>query len=155
MSEKVKTQHVGRKALLYIRQSSVYQVNHDLESQKLQYAMQDLSSAKTSSGSISGWQQGLLLIVRCYRPCLFLLLYSRHCGPSLMYLSTRQLSLLCVSDLVRHWPQRFYSCANNWGCMWSGKRDRGELPVPCVSHSPTLPDGSTGEMSLLSSSAIR
>jgi DNA invertase Pin-like site-specific DNA recombinase len=41
MSEKVKTQHVGRKALLYIRQSSVYQVNHNLESQKLQYAMQD------------------------------------------------------------------------------------------------------------------
>src|SRR5262245_45844211 len=41
MSEKVKTQHVGRKASLYIRQSSVYQVNHNVESQKLQYAMQD------------------------------------------------------------------------------------------------------------------
>ena len=40
MSEKIKSQHVGRKALLYIRQSSIYQVNHNLESQKLQYGMQ-------------------------------------------------------------------------------------------------------------------
>ena len=40
MSEKIKSQHLGRKALLYVRQSSVYQVNHNLESQKLQYAMQ-------------------------------------------------------------------------------------------------------------------
>ena len=41
MSEKVKSQHVGRKALLYVRQSSTYQVHHNLESQKLQYAMQE------------------------------------------------------------------------------------------------------------------
>src|SRR5438094_4089394 len=41
MSEKVKSQHLGRKALLYVRQSSLYQVNHNLESQKLQYAMQE------------------------------------------------------------------------------------------------------------------
>jgi len=40
MSDKIKSQHVGRKALLYVRQSSTYQVNHNLESQKLQYAMQ-------------------------------------------------------------------------------------------------------------------
>jgi DNA invertase Pin-like site-specific DNA recombinase len=40
VSEKIKSQHLGRKALLYVRQSSVYQVNHNLESQKLQYAMQ-------------------------------------------------------------------------------------------------------------------
>jgi len=40
MSEKVKSQHVGRKALLYVRQSSTYQVHHNLESQKLQYAME-------------------------------------------------------------------------------------------------------------------
>ena len=39
MSEKIKSQHVGRKALLYIRQPSIYQVNHNLESQKLQYGM--------------------------------------------------------------------------------------------------------------------
>ncbi len=39
MSEKIKSQHIGRKALLYVRQSSTYQVNHNLESQKLQYAM--------------------------------------------------------------------------------------------------------------------
>jgi len=41
MSDKVKAQHVARKAMLYIRQSSAYQVTHNLESQKLQYAMQD------------------------------------------------------------------------------------------------------------------
>jgi len=41
MSEKVKSQHVGRKALLYVRQSTNYQVNHNVESQKLQYAMQE------------------------------------------------------------------------------------------------------------------
>lgn len=41
MSEKLKAQHLSRKAILYIRQSSAYQVNHNLESQKLQYAMRD------------------------------------------------------------------------------------------------------------------
>jgi DNA invertase Pin-like site-specific DNA recombinase len=41
MSEKIKPEHVGRKAILYIRQSSAYQVTHNLESQRLQYAMQD------------------------------------------------------------------------------------------------------------------
>ena len=39
MSDKIKSQHIGRKALLYVRQSSTYQVNRNLESQKLQYAM--------------------------------------------------------------------------------------------------------------------
>jgi len=41
MSDKVKSQHIERKALLYVRQSSVYQVTHNVESQKLQYAMQE------------------------------------------------------------------------------------------------------------------
>ena len=36
MSDKVKAQHVARKAMLYVRQSSAYQVTHNLESQKLQ-----------------------------------------------------------------------------------------------------------------------
>src|SRR5260370_6764681 len=39
MSDKIKPQHVERKAILYIRQSSAYQVTHNLESQRLQYAM--------------------------------------------------------------------------------------------------------------------
>ncbi len=39
MSEKVKSHHRERKAVLYIRQSSAYQVAHNLESGKLQYAM--------------------------------------------------------------------------------------------------------------------
>src|SRR3569833_4350971 len=40
MSEKLKPYHLERKAILYVRQSSAYQVLHNLESQKLQYAMQ-------------------------------------------------------------------------------------------------------------------
>ena len=41
MSDKIKPHHLERKAILYIRQSSAYQVSHNLESQKLQYAMQE------------------------------------------------------------------------------------------------------------------
>ena len=41
MSDKIKSHHVERKAILYVRQSSVYQVQNNLESQKLQYAMRD------------------------------------------------------------------------------------------------------------------
>jgi hypothetical protein len=41
MSDKIRPQHVARKAILYVRQSSAYQVAHNLESQRLQYAMRD------------------------------------------------------------------------------------------------------------------
>jgi DNA invertase Pin-like site-specific DNA recombinase len=41
MSEKITPHHVQRKAILYVRQSSAYQVAHNLESQKLQYAMEE------------------------------------------------------------------------------------------------------------------
>ena len=41
MSDKIKPHHLERKAILYIRQSSAYQVSHNLESQRLQYAMQE------------------------------------------------------------------------------------------------------------------
>jgi DNA invertase Pin-like site-specific DNA recombinase len=41
MSEKIRPNHLERKAILYVRQSSVYQVNNNLESQKLQYAMEE------------------------------------------------------------------------------------------------------------------
>ncbi len=41
MSDKIKPHHLERKAILYVRQSSAYQVSHNLESQKLQYAMQE------------------------------------------------------------------------------------------------------------------
>src|SRR4051795_2592696 len=40
MSEKIKPHHLERKAILYVRQSSAYQVNNNRESQNLQYAMQ-------------------------------------------------------------------------------------------------------------------
>ena len=39
MSDKIKPHHLQRKAVLYIRQSSAYQVAHNQESRKLQYAM--------------------------------------------------------------------------------------------------------------------
>src|SRR3989442_3428180 len=41
MSDKIRPQHVARKAILSVRQSSAYQVHHHLERQRLQYAMQD------------------------------------------------------------------------------------------------------------------
>jgi hypothetical protein len=41
VSDKIKPHHVERKAMLYVRQSSAYQVQNNLESQKLQYAMRD------------------------------------------------------------------------------------------------------------------
>ena len=41
MSEKIKPHHLERKAILYVRQSSSYQVTHNEESRRLQYAMQD------------------------------------------------------------------------------------------------------------------
>lgn len=40
MSDKIKSQHLTRKAILYVRQSTAYQVYNNLESQKLQYAME-------------------------------------------------------------------------------------------------------------------
>ena len=41
MSDKIKPQHLARKAILYVRQSSAHQVLHSRESQALQYAMRD------------------------------------------------------------------------------------------------------------------
>lgn len=41
MSDKIKALHLERKAILYIRQSSIHQVLHHQESQKLQYAVRD------------------------------------------------------------------------------------------------------------------
>jgi DNA invertase Pin-like site-specific DNA recombinase len=40
MSDKIQRHHLERKAVLYVRQSSAFQVTHNVESQKLQYAMQ-------------------------------------------------------------------------------------------------------------------
>ncbi len=40
-ADKIGTQHRARKAVLYIRQSSTHQVQHNRESQLLQYGMRD------------------------------------------------------------------------------------------------------------------
>jgi len=40
-ADKIGPQHRGRKAVLYVRQSSAHQVQHNRESQVLQYAMRD------------------------------------------------------------------------------------------------------------------
>jgi len=40
MSDKIGAQHLSRKAILYVRQSSAYQVQHNEESRRLQYAME-------------------------------------------------------------------------------------------------------------------
>ena len=42
MSDKIMPQYLSRKAILYVRQSSPYQVMNNLESQKLQYAMVEI-----------------------------------------------------------------------------------------------------------------
>ena len=41
MNDKIKEHHLARKAILYIRQSSLHQVHHNQESLRLQYAMAD------------------------------------------------------------------------------------------------------------------
>jgi DNA invertase Pin-like site-specific DNA recombinase len=41
MSEKISPHHLERKAILYVRQSSAFQVAHNQESRRLQYAMRD------------------------------------------------------------------------------------------------------------------
>ncbi len=50
MSDKIKPQHLARKAVLYVRQSSPHQVMHNQESRRLQYAMKDRLRAL-------GWQE--------------------------------------------------------------------------------------------------
>ena len=50
MSEKIRANHLQRKATLCIRQSSAYQLTQNLESQRLQYAMQ-------ARLRCLGWQQ--------------------------------------------------------------------------------------------------
>lgn len=40
-AEKIGVQHRARKAVLYVRQSSAHQVQHNRESQVLQYAMRE------------------------------------------------------------------------------------------------------------------
>lgn len=67
MSDKIKPQHISRKAILYVRQSSAYQVVNNTESRRLQYAMRqrleelgwsdidviDDDLGQTASGSIT------------------------------------------------------------------------------------------------------
>ncbi|MEX3816175.1 hypothetical protein AB3X96_39120 [Paraburkholderia sp. BR13439] len=50
MSEKILPQHLARKAILYVRQSSAWQVANNLESQRLQYAMEAHLRQLASSG---------------------------------------------------------------------------------------------------------
>ena len=40
-SDKIRTHHLARKAILYVRQSSAHQVMHNRENSALQYAMRD------------------------------------------------------------------------------------------------------------------
>ena len=41
MSDKIQSQHLARKAILYVRQSSSFQVQHNEESRRLQYAVKN------------------------------------------------------------------------------------------------------------------
>jgi hypothetical protein len=78
VSDKIKPHHLERKAILYVRQSSAYQVQNNLESQKLQYAMRDRLSnlgwsdievvdedlGRTASGTVTE-----LVSSACLRKC--------------------------------------------------------------------------------------
>ena len=41
---KINPEHLDRKAIVYLRQSSLSQVKHNIESQRLQYALTDRAS---------------------------------------------------------------------------------------------------------------
>src|SRR5260370_33067602 len=41
MSEKITSRHIQRRALVYVRQSSYQQLLHNVESRRLQYAMEE------------------------------------------------------------------------------------------------------------------
>ena len=45
MSDKIRQHHLDRRAILYVRQSSSYQVLHNRESRALQYAMRERLTA--------------------------------------------------------------------------------------------------------------
>lgn len=53
---KIQSTHLSRQAVIYVRQSSVYQVQNNLESQKRQYALKDLAIK-------FGWQNDQILII--------------------------------------------------------------------------------------------
>ncbi len=44
-AQKLTSEHLGRKAVVYLRQSSMTQVKHNQESQRLQYALTDTAKA--------------------------------------------------------------------------------------------------------------
>lgn len=53
---KIQNTHLNRQAVIYVRQSSIYQVQNNLESQKRQYALKDRAVK-------FGWQQDQILII--------------------------------------------------------------------------------------------
>jgi len=61
MSDKIKPQHLDRKAVLYIRQSSAFQVAHNRESQALQYAIAKLHVAQAHR--VSTGEQVLVAVI--------------------------------------------------------------------------------------------
>ena len=53
---KIQPTHLSRQAVIYVRQSSIYQVQNHLESQKRQYALKDRAVK-------FGWQKDQILII--------------------------------------------------------------------------------------------
>jgi DNA invertase Pin-like site-specific DNA recombinase len=54
MQQKIRTEHLSRAAYIYIRQSSMEQVRHHLESQRLQYKL-------ASRARELGWQEPVII----------------------------------------------------------------------------------------------
>lgn len=63
MSEKIHSHHLARKAMLYVRQSSSFQVAHNQESQKLQYAMR--VQAHSVAGRVPRRRRAAWIPFRC------------------------------------------------------------------------------------------
>jgi hypothetical protein len=77
MSDKIQPHHLERKAILYVRQSSAHQVQHNRESRALQYAIRllalgwseietinaDLGRSAAGGVSRAGFLPGIFLLV--------------------------------------------------------------------------------------------
>jgi hypothetical protein len=68
ITDKVRSHHLERKALLYVRQSSPHQVLHNRESGALQYAMQDRLTALALWARQSRWHSLQLLLAASAPP---------------------------------------------------------------------------------------
>ena len=108
MSDKIKPIHLSRKAIVYIRQSSQFQVNHYLESKRLQYDM------KTRISQM-GWQSIEVIdddlgrsASGTERRCGFERMVAQVCMGNIGVVAARELSRFARNS--REWQQLIEVC---------------------------------------------